>query len=171
MKDRKAQEEMVGFVLIVILVVVISLVFLGFSLRQKSKPETNVQVDNLLSAMLSYTTDCALYMPEYEKVGDLIKSCYYSEQCSNGKNSCNELKDIMNKLLNSAKGDLGKDRPIKAYELNASYSAKQDKFAAIQEHAPIIYISNGACTGTSIGTQQFVPLDNGNIIISLKFCY
>lgn len=168
---KKAQEEMVGFVLIVVIITIISLVFLGFSLRQKPEPESNVQVDNLLSAILAYTTDCALYVPQYETVRDLIKSCYYEERCANGKDACKELKDVTYNLLDAAKGDLGKERPVKAYEINVSYSAKQEGFKIRQEHAPIAYVSNGACTGTSIGTQQFIPLETGNIVLSLKFCY
>jgi hypothetical protein len=168
---KRAQEEMVGFVLIVVLVAVISLIFLGLSLRQKSQPEMNTQVDNLLSAMLAYTTDCALYMPQYETVGDLIKSCYYNERCSNGKDTCAELRAVMDKLLKAAEGDLTLDKPVKAYELNVSYSAVQQGFVVRRPEAGIVYIKKGICTQNSIGSQQFIPLDTGNIILSLKFCY
>lgn len=168
---KKSQEEMVGFVLIVVLVVVISLVFLGISLRQKSQPGTDTKVNNMLSAMLAYTTDCALYMPQYETVADLIKSCYYDESCSNGKDTCKELQEVMGNLLEAAEGDLNADKPVKAYELNASYSSKEGGFVARRPEASIVYIKKGICTQSSIGAQQFLPLDTGNIILSLKFCY
>lgn len=173
MRERRAQEEMVGFVLIVVLIIIISLVFLGFSLRQKPKLEVSTTVDNLLSAMLLYTTDCALYIPQYETVKDVMKSCYYNEICSDGKSACTELREVMDKLLRAAEGDLSSnsDKPIKAYELNVSYSAKQQGFIARQPEAGLLYIKNGVCTSESAGAQQFVPLEAGNIVVSLKFCY
>ena len=170
---KKSQEEIVGFVLIVVLIAIIALVFLGFSLRKKPLPEVDKQVENLLSAMLAYTTDCALYMPQYETVEDLVKSCYYNEICTNGREACQELKDVMAKLLMSAEGDLNvnRDRPLKAYEMNMSYSSKQEGFTAREPEASILYLKSGVCVSNSIGSQQFLPLDSGNIILSLKFCY
>lgn len=169
--NRKAQEEMVGFVLIVVLLVIISLVFLSFALRKKSPVETSTEVDNLLSAMLAYTTDCALYLPQYETLGDLIKSCYYNEKCSDGKETCKVLKETMSEMLKAAEGDLKGDRPIKSYEMNASYSAKQEGLILKKTEDSILYIKQGICTANSIGAQQFIPLDTGNIILTLKFCY
>jgi len=170
--NKKAQEEMVGFVLIVVLLVIISLIFLSFSLRKKSPVETSTEVDNLLSTMLAYTTDCALYIPQYETVGDLIKSCYYNEKCSDGNETCKVLKETMNEMLNAAEGDLKGDRQIKSYEMNISYSAKQSSGLVLKKaEDSILYIKQGICTANSIGAQQFIPLDIGNIILMLKFCY
>jgi len=50
-KDKKAQEEMVGFVLIVVLVAIIAVIFLGITLR---KPSNKIgQESERLSSFLS----------------------------------------------------------------------------------------------------------------------
>ena len=66
LKNKKSQEEIVGFVVVIVLIAVIALVFLGLSLTKKQEPIESRQVSNLLGAMLQYTTDCSVYKPAYE---------------------------------------------------------------------------------------------------------
>ena len=60
-KKKKAQEEMVGFVLIIVLGMVALMVFLVIYIRTSPDQELNsVEVENLLSALMEHTTECAI---------------------------------------------------------------------------------------------------------------
>jgi len=76
--DRKVgQQEIVGFVLIVVLVVVGLMVFLIISLRDSPVDDDSVVVVNILDAVMKHTTECAVvYEPDYDNFEDLFKSCY-----------------------------------------------------------------------------------------------
>jgi len=57
--NRKGQEEIVGFALIIIIVAVILLVFLAFSLNKPEKEDLeNYVVKGFLDATLAYTSEC-----------------------------------------------------------------------------------------------------------------
>ena len=54
----KGQQEIVGFVLIVVLVVVGLMVFLIISLKDSPVDDDSVVVVNILDAVMKHTTDC-----------------------------------------------------------------------------------------------------------------
>ncbi len=167
---KKAQEEIVGFVLVLVLIAVIALVFLGLQLRQKPAVSESKQVANLLDAMLKYTTECAITMPQYETLRDLIKSCYDEDKCSNGVSACQNLQDTANKMLIAALSDLEAEKPISAYQLNISYTTTQFVFGK-KPKADIMVISKGKCTGSSISYKEALPIESGEIDVILRFCY
>lgn len=175
-KGRKAQHEMVGFILIVVIVVVVALIFLALSLRQKSSGiETeSKQVQNLLDSMMAYTTGCAIYEPQYESIRDLIKSCYYMETCTDGTGTCQKLKETLAGLLEAAQtGVSSGGGVIIGYEFNASYAAEQAGFFVKPGQGDILQFVKGKCSraSSSIGAQEMLPLDSGSIKVSLRFCY
>lgn len=170
MRIKKAQEEIVGFVLIIVLIAVIALVFLGFQLRQKPVASESKQVGNLLDSMLKYTTECAVSPPQYDTLRDLIKSCYEQDRCSNGMSACQYLQDTTDKMLASALPDIEAERPIKAYQLNASYSTTQFVFGE-KSRADVLVVSKGKCTGSSMAYKEFLPLESGDIEVMLRICY
>lgn len=123
-----------GFLIIVVIVVVIGLVFLAFSLRQKPKSTEaqEMQVEDLLQTMLVYTTDC--YKNEMLSVRELIKECNArpSSQCENQNiNFCRKLENTLEDVLEKM---LGKEQKIReafihgyALEINASEYLKIEK--------------------------------------------
>jgi len=142
MKFKKAQEEMIGFALIIILVAVILLAFLGFSL---SKPQqdliNNYEVENFMQAFLQYTvTDCE--DSGYLSVQDLIFECNLDETCSDTKSSCEVLNDTLKGILKET-WPIGEDRPNKGYELNIDTTDN-----------PILSISEGNKTNSYKGASQ-----------------
>ena len=154
----------------------IAFIFLTLSF-QKNKSEIgkeSLEVTNLLNSILQYTTDCAIYVPQYESVRDLIKSCYNAEICSDGISTCNKLKDILGKLFDASlpTTDIGRSG-ILGYEFNASYTAKHTGFVLRPNVADIVYISNGKCDekSRSVSAYESIPLDNGDIKIVLKICF
>lgn len=115
-KNRKAQEEMVGFVIIVIIVFVILLVLLVFMLKKPNEESLkNYEVENFLQAALQYTSSCGTYI-DYLAVQDLIVSCEQEDICINGENSCDILNDTLKGLVENA-WSVGNQTPVKGYKL------------------------------------------------------
>jgi hypothetical protein len=100
----KGQEEMVGFILIVVLVTVIALVFLGiFALK---KPDIQSRQSDLLQSYISsityYTTDCQDEQNRYQTISDLIGICQDNQICKNGKNACEVLDKTLEDIMNQS---------------------------------------------------------------------
>ena len=123
-KNKKAQEEMVGFALIIIIVAIIMLVFLGFSLRSTQKATVeNYEVESFIQSFLQYTTECENNV-EKLSVQKLIFSCNNREICANGVNSCDVLKSDLSQIV-SESWKIGTDRPVKGYELSIKTDQNQ----------------------------------------------
>ncbi len=99
--DKKAQEEMVGFVLIVIIVSVIGIIILGINLNKPRNIEaqTSIELDSFSSAILSYTTNCEIPETNPRKVRELIKDCKQNDICSNGQSPCQVLDVTLKELV------------------------------------------------------------------------
>jgi hypothetical protein len=118
LKGKRAQEEMIGFALIIILVAIILLVFLGISLRSPQKENVeSYEVKSFVQAFLQYTTDCRDSNDlGYFSVKDLIFSCNRNEKCLDERNTC----EVLNFTLTGITEESWKvegDRPVKGYEL------------------------------------------------------
>ena len=98
---KKAQQEIVGFVLIVVIVSIIGLIFLSLSLGKGERVgQTSIEISNLLESSMYYTTDCAVsFIPKYKSGQDLIKACYRNEKCLNENCSKENCKDENKKLF------------------------------------------------------------------------
>ncbi|MFH1801294.1 MAG: hypothetical protein ABH804_00455 [archaeon] len=141
---KKAQEEIIGFVLIIILVSVILLIFLLFSLKTSQKePVESYEVENFLQAMLQYTTECESYTGFFS-VQNLIVKCYEDYICLNGKNACDALETTLSEMIEES-WKVGEDRTAKGYMMNITAENKQ-----------IISLKNGNVTGNSRGAVQFL---------------
>ncbi|MEM4271610.1 MAG: hypothetical protein QXD13_00760 [Candidatus Pacearchaeota archaeon] len=164
-KKKKAQEEIVGFVVIVVIVAIIGLVFLGITIR-KSEPleKKSKDVSRFLESAMDYTTNCAIRsVPDYSSVGELLKSCYMRERCISGQDACDVLKADILALIESA-WRIGPDRYYKGYIFNATYvsSSTTDE---------ILSIRKGNCSVNLIGGDYITPSPPGNIKAELKICY
>lgn len=104
--NKKAQEEMVGFVLIMLVVAVIFLVFLGIYMRGASKTHETQGKDlaAFLEAVTKITPPCetAPGYP-YEDLSRLIIECDNnpSVTCYNGEKICDLLKETLTQAINS----------------------------------------------------------------------
>jgi hypothetical protein len=172
-KSRNAQQEILGFVLIVVLVTIIGVVFLSFSIG-KSRPtkQTSAEISNLLEASMYHTTSCAVnYVPQYREVQDLIKECYKNpeQQCLNGKGVCHvlesTLKDLIDQSLNVAE-----DAPNKAYNLKIYYNSLD----SLNETIDILLLQEGVfknCSSKPGGSHSIaVTLSSGAINTELEVC-
>lgn len=154
---KKAQEEMVGFVLIVVLVAVIAVVFLVIYLQ---KPATTMsqksnELDSFIKALSQYTTDCQIPDGDYKNIGELVVKCDKREVCGDGRQACdvleNTLKDIMNASFTAENGSY-----IQYYSLEL-YKGNYTQYPLI---SPIISSGSGnlsktkSCAGTKLFNER-----------------
>ena len=147
---KKAQEEMIGFVLIIVLVAVIGLIFLGLSLRNPQKEIVeSYEVESFIHSFLQYTTDCGNYRENYLPLQKLISACVDGEICLDERESCDVLTSTLTEIIESSWKVEG-DRPIQGYELKI----------VLEDGTDVIpLITNGNVTKNSKGTSQpFTPL-------------
>ncbi|MEM2784603.1 MAG: hypothetical protein QXE93_00395 [Candidatus Pacearchaeota archaeon] len=154
---RKAQEEMMGFLIIVVIVVIIGLVFLAFSLRQKTKSveQHKMQADDLLQAVLLYTTDCK---KDYTlNVRELIRECNTNEgNCDDQTRMCEKLNETLGKLLDKALGTKIENAFIHGYSLEINSSR-------------YLKIEKGNLTGNYFSSVVPIPVGyNAEAIVRLK---
>lgn len=158
---------MVGFIVIVVLVAIVSVVLLGISLREKtpSAGRGSSEIYQFLESMMGYTTDCALqYEPDYSELIELITECNSNSAmiCTNEENVCDKGETNIKGILSSS-FKVGEDRPIKGYEFEAVYVNEDKKDA-------IFNISEGICDGSFEGSEYISSAFPGTIVNSLKLC-
>jgi len=163
--SKKGQEEMVGFVLVVVIVAVIFLVFLAIFVRQitPATQKGSGDVFQYLESMMQYTTDCAIrYEPAFSSLDTLIGDCYSDSMCVSGKSACETLNRTLREAIKS-NWNIGADRPTKGYMFNSTYKSG----TIIND---VIYIQEGNCSGNKIGAEYSTPEQPGDIINTLTFC-
>ena len=160
---NKAQQEIVGFVLIVALVMVALMVFLVISLRTQPTESESLEVENLLNSIMKKTTNCAIsFEPQYDDFEDLFKSCYNGDTCSNlgEEDSCDYLEESLN---NTIKGLLKTEATTNSYQLD--FLNRED-----ESEDPIFRISEGNCTGQVSSAQKTILSGSDKLIIRMKVC-
>ena len=159
MKTNKAQQEIVGFVLIVVLVVVGLMIFLVISLKDSPVNEDSVVVSNVIDAIMRHTTECAIvYEPDYDNFEDLFKSCYLGDRCKNlGMSACDYLNESLSDVLSAM---MASDASVGFYEL--------DFF--VGEGDGLLRISNGNCSGSVSAAQRKIISGSDGLFIRIKIC-
>ena len=180
MKNRlikKAQHEIVGFVLIVLIVSIIGVIFLSITLgNPKPERQNSVEVSNLLEASMYQTTSCAInYIPQYRNIQDLIKECYKDKsgdfrECLDGENVCKQLetnlKEILSKSLN-----VGEDEVNKGYNIDIYFASDDEDI----KNNLILNFYEGNFNNCSfiVGGEHPIPVSSfgfGLIETELKVC-
>jgi len=167
MKNKRAQEEMVGFVLIVVVVAVVFLIFLGITIRRDigSVTSESSEVYQFLESAMEYTTNCAASSDfDYFTLGELFEECYSGNNCINEENSCIILNTTLVNILRNS-WNVGPDSSIKGYEFLSIYVIN-----ASNEGNQIISIKEGDCSGPIRGASYLTPAFPGKIESSLRLC-
>jgi ABC-type branched-subunit amino acid transport system substrate-binding protein len=162
--DKKAQQEIVGFVLIVVLVVIGLMVYLVFSLKSDEN-DNSVEVENILNALMKHTTDCAIvYEPDYDDFEELFKSAHKGKTCSNIDESA---LDYLNETLREVLDDIFMtEATVTGYEIQF-YESGEDG----EGDVGILQFSEGECTtGTISSAQKNLVSSSKDIVIRLKIC-
>lgn len=169
MKHKRGQEEIVGFVLIMIIVSIVFVVFLGISIRKSSSGTTDsLDVYQFLESSMEYTTDCAFSsIPDYYSLGELFEECYSGNDCLEGGNTCDVLNNTIDQILeNSWNIDPEGGSNIRGYEFIAKYVINSSS-----QNEEIMSLGEGNCTGRISGATYLTPAFPGIIEISLKLCF
>lgn len=167
-EKRKGQEEIVGFVLIVVILAIAMVIFLGIKLRNPEPVQKQSEVlYQFIEASMEQTTECVIR--ENGKnlaLNELIKECHsFDNTCLNGISACNNARNTMEGILNST-WRVGPDYPTKGYEVKAVY--RQNLTGSQNEE--IFTIVAGNCTNNYVGNSYFIPQFPGSIIIEAKIC-
>ncbi len=152
-KNKKAQEEMVGFVLIVVIITIAIVILLIFSLRQPSGVEASANVENFLQAASYFSTDCSI-SGQILSLKKLIVACQNNELCS-GKNACEVLNETLKNLI-----DFG--WPGSSYQIDV-YSVGEENLVS-----SILQLKYGNLTGSFEGGDVLFPVPPNNFHISMK---
>lgn len=165
--NKRGQDEIVGFVIIVLLVSVVALVFFGISLRKTAPIESSVKLENFVEAALGVTTDCSIKrVPNYLDLGDLVKECRKGSSCYDGKKSCEVLNKTVSELLEST-FQINQESPTTYYSFqayyiqNASSGGDEERFYSLEK---------GKCEGTKSGNTQSLSMLPGTIRIETQIC-
>jgi hypothetical protein len=141
---KKAQEEMVGFAIIIIVVAIIILIFVSLTITKPQKEGVeSYEVDSYLQALLQSSTTCADNM-KYLSVQDLIFKCKSGDKCVDGRDTCQVLEEEARQITSEAWQIV--DRPVKAYELKI-----------LSANESIITIAEGNKTNNYKAAYQLLP--------------
>jgi len=139
---KRAQEEMVGFALIIIIVAVVLVIFLGLYLNKPVKEGVeSYEANSFLQATMGYTTNCETNRNSHPSVKELITDCYGKKECLNGEDSCEVLDSTLRGILDES-WKVGENRPYEGYELNISMKGEK-----------IVNIKEGGVSGESRGSS------------------
>ena len=170
MKNKKAQSEIVGFVVIIVIVSIIGLIFLSLSIgRGNVDKRTSVEISDFLQSSMHYTSDCAVnYIPDYKDIQDLIKSCYRDETCLNEKKACEVLEEQYSEII-SQSFQVSDDSKNKAYNLNIYYGDLELDLSP--DYIMNFTQGNFIDCSSEAGASQDIFMNPGNIVVELSFCY
>jgi hypothetical protein len=148
--SKKAQEEMVGFALIIIIVAVIIIVFISLTL---TRPQTEVvesyEVNSFLQVLLQHTTDCEDNL-EYLSLQKLIFRCDSGGRCLDDRDTCDVLNDTLEEIISQ------------------TWQKEQGYELIITSEQEIIYeLSYGNVTNTYKGAVQ--PFSRGGEAMQVSF--
>ncbi|MEM3074476.1 MAG: hypothetical protein QW727_00850 [Candidatus Pacearchaeota archaeon] len=102
LKTKKSQEEIVGFVLIVVLIAIIGVIFLGISLRKDSgKVNESQKIASLITSISHLTTQCQINS-NFQDVSDLINGCANRRICDDSKPTCEVLKTTLDEVMKAS---------------------------------------------------------------------
>ena len=143
-KNKQAQEELIGFGLIVVIIMIILMVFLSFSLRNPVKQGVeSYEVESFIQATLQYNTDCAKnYDSNLLSVKDVIIRCERNELCLDERYACEVLNSTL-KGITHENWQIGEDWPVKGYE-----------FVILSNSAGLISFAEGNITNNYKGASQ-----------------
>ncbi|MBT4376436.1 hypothetical protein HOD29_03610 [archaeon] len=147
--NKKAQEEMIGFALIIVIVAVLILVFVSISLNKKVELQESYIAGSFVQSIIEYTTNCSNnYDLDYIPIRNLAKKCFQNQICFNGEDSCEMLNSTMHEILSNS-WIVGENRPEKGYLFNITAEGEE-----------LMGFKEGNITRTSKGsTQSFDELD------------
>ncbi|MFA6023270.1 MAG: hypothetical protein WC781_04235 [Candidatus Pacearchaeota archaeon] len=171
--NKKAQEEMVGFVLIIVLVAVIAVVFLGISIRKPSNivAQQSEAVDSFIKSVAVYTTDCEDPASYYQSIENLILDCYNGRRCSDEREACNVLQLDLANILNSSY-IVTNGSYVRGYEMKIE-SGQNTSRVSIGTFNTIKVGNLNQCPGSKLFNERSFStgISDERIVMRFEICY
>ena len=173
-KFKHSQEEMVGFVLIIVLVSIVALVFFAVSIARQPRQEyRSSEISNFLGLFLQYTTGCEIrYLPASMK--DIIEECANNKMCDDGESACDAMAYAAENALNDS-WHYGNESYLRGYEFNITLTMNVTGAAGEARRETIQQLSElnrGNCNvAVKRAADVMLPMEDKDIVISLKACY
>ena len=162
MPNKKAQQEMVGLILIIILVVIGMVVALIININNSTKVEHSDLANNLLGSIQLVTTSCKVSY-SYQNIKELSKSCHDNKNCLDGNYSCDILNNTLKEILEN----------IMVLESQVSYLNLEIVHVGEDFEETQISLKNGNCTGSYYGSEPItsqLPHGDENLRAILYIC-
>lgn len=167
--SRKGQEEIVGFVLIVVLVVIVGVLFLGIRLRNPETTHRNSEsIYQFLESSMEQTTDCKLSRTgNFLTLDTVIRECHNADTlCISEETSCTVARTSLERMLN-ASWRVGPAYIYKGYRISGTYHLNASDTSSSEA---VFNVTEGECAGTIEGSSYWIPEFPGNIIVQLELC-
>lgn len=174
---KKAQQETIGFVIIIMIIMIIGTIFLGIWLRANKQSgiyTESKEVADFLGASLSQTTECYKDSEsDLKYLGELIRYCDENQEitCPNEENACDYINKTYTLMLQRFKpaGILG------YYKLQIYYKPYTENNTETSEdtsNRAILEIRYGNIADCSVKIAGNTPIDSGNgdYIVNLETC-
>ncbi len=168
-KARNGQEEIMGFVLIVVLLVIVGVIFLGIRLRNPEHVQRESElIYRFIESSMEQTTDCKTSESgNFWALDSLIRDCHtYNNECTSGDKTCDIVENTLKDILNST-WQVGPDFPFKGYEVEISYSFNS---SGQQQFDSVLNLSSGLCSSSYSGSSYGIPEPPGHITTKVKIC-
>lgn len=168
-KDKKGQEEMVGFILIVVLVTIIAIVFLGIYTLKKPNIESRQSdlLQSFINSMTYYTTDCLNNDNTFNDIEALINECQDNSLCSDGRFACQVLDKTLKDIL-SESYPITNNSFTRYYNLSILSGEGNGQKPLIKE---ITAGNSEKCNGPRFYNQKTIPSSSREkVTIKLEIC-
>ncbi|PIU76044.1 hypothetical protein COS75_01140 [Candidatus Pacearchaeota archaeon CG06_land_8_20_14_3_00_35_12] len=157
LRTRKAQEEMTGFIVIILLIAVILIGAMIFFVRPKQQVTElkSVEATQLLSSILGYTaSDCS-----NKDIKDVIRDCNSGKSCGQ-QNACIFLNSTVPAIMNASIGQVSKEKAIHGWKFTA---------LDIAANQTILNLSKGSLNGSMIGASYIIAMPDINVELRLYY--
>jgi hypothetical protein len=157
---KKGQQEIVGFVLIVVVVMVAVMVFFAISIRDSGEEiSDDLEISNLIDSVLHVTSECAIvYEPDYDDYEELLKSCYRGKRCKNlDIDSCEYLNESLNEILLKV---IGSESNLAGYSVSFFAKGGED----------LMGWNYGHCSTYSSGAQKSIVSTSDTLVLRFRVC-
>ncbi len=178
-KIKKNQQETVGFVIIILLVLIVGVIFLGIWLRASKSGGVfteSAELSNFISASMSYTTECYKDTESDRKsVGDLISYCDSKQEisCPNGAGVCDYLNNTYTEMLKTFKpaGVLSYSK-LSVYFKETAESDSSEENTGAGAQRQILTINSGSLADCAVkrAGRGAINAGEGDYIVELETC-
>lgn len=160
--NKKAQQEMVGFILIVVLVIIIGMVFLIISLNKQQEVRSNIEIDSMIDVIFATKTSCAIgYIPNYDSVKDLIRSAYLNKKCVDGVSAYSALNSSLDSIMQSISDT---ETGFESYRLEIIERDEKE------EELFLVLENNKSCVSGISGGQRVISGGGVDLVVRVRVC-